>query len=378
MKTEIQTDADPAYALAEALPHIVFEALADGRPAYCSRRWNEYTGLPADADLAEGWADRVHPDDRERLGRAWRDALAAGAPVEAECRLRAGDGRHRWFLVRALPRRDADGAVASWVGSCTDVDDLKAAQAGAVDRLVRERTAELRRSNDDLERFAATASHDLQEPLRKVQAFGDRLADRCGPMLDDRGREDLRRIVRAAGRMRGLIVDLLDLARVGLEARSFAAVDLAAVAAEVVSDLEVAIRESGGRVEVGPLPTIQADPVQMRQLFQNLIGNALKFHRPGEPPSVRVAARQVAAAWELEVADQGVGFDAEHHERIFEPFQRLHGRNAYEGAGMGLAICRRIVDRHAGTIAATSAPGAGTTFRVALPAHVSESGTARP
>ncbi|MBI1916405.1 MAG: PAS domain S-box protein [Planctomycetes bacterium] len=240
--------------------------------------------------------------------------------------------------------------------------------------------ADLERSNQELQNFASVASHDLQEPLRKIQAFGDRLQAQCREALSEEGRDSLARMQAAAGRMRTLIDDLLTLSRVTSRGRPFVRVDLAAVAREVVSDLEGRLAQTGGRVEVGGLPALDADPTQMRQLLQNLIGNALKFHRPGEPPVVRVRgevlrepprgagdARRGGPLCRLAVEDNGIGFEEKQKERIFEVFQRLHGRSAYEGTGIGLAICKKIVQRHGGTITATSTPGQGATFVVTLP-----------
>lgn len=248
---------------------------------------------------------------------------------------------------------------------------------------VEERTADLgsanealRRSNRELEQFASVASHDLQEPLRKIQAFGDRLQIKCSEGLGEQGRDYLSRMQASAGRMRSLIDALLSFSRVTTKALPFAPVDLAATAQEVVSDLEDHMHRSGGRVEVGPLPTLEADPLQMRQLLQNLIGNALKFSHPGKSPVVRVESRLLDGAgrngeaetrYEIAVRDNGIGFEEIYLDRIFELFQRLHGRQEYEGTGMGLAICRKIVERHQGSITATSSPGRGATFLVTLP-----------
>ena len=234
----------------------------------------------------------------------------------------------------------------------------------------------LRRSNRELEQFASVASHDLQEPLRKIQAFGDRLQTRYAAELGDNGRDYLNRMLASATRMRSLIDALLTFSRVTTKAQPFVPVDLAATAEEVISDLEERIHRTNGRVELGPLPTIEADPSQMRQLLQNLIGNGLKFIRPGATPVVKVASRQLDPAerngdsvpsWEISVSDNGIGFEEVYLDRIFELFQRLHGRQEYEGTGMGLAICRKIVQRHGGAITARSMPERGATFFVHLP-----------
>ncbi len=233
----------------------------------------------------------------------------------------------------------------------------------------------LQRSNRELEQFASVASHDLQEPLRKIQAFGDRLQTKCAQGLGDQGRDYLDRMLASATRMRSLIDALLTFSRVTTKAQPFVPVDLGTIAAEVVSDLEDRVDRMGGRVELGALPTLEADPLQMRQLLQNLIGNGLKFARPDVPPVVKVSSRQIGEesengaipCYEISVWDNGIGFEEVYLDRIFELFQRLHGRQEYEGTGMGLAICRKIVERHGGMITAKSSPGRGATFLVTLP-----------
>mgnify|MGYP001450392298 CR=1 FL=1 len=240
-------------------------------------------------------------------------------------------------------------------------------------------------SNRDLQDFASVASHDLQEPLRKILAFGDRLGSRYGDTLGEQGQDYLKRMMDASQRMRNLIDDLLTLSRVSSQSNPNVPVDLAAVSEQVLADLEIAIEKSGGRLEVGDLPTIEADPTQMRQLLQNLISNALKFQKPGEPPVVKIksqlfedyseddaGAAHAQKMLELTVEDSGIGFDESYGDRIFKVFQRLHGRNEYEGTGLGLAVCRKIVERHNGTITAKSKPDQGAKFIVTLPLRLPE------
>jgi signal transduction histidine kinase len=234
--------------------------------------------------------------------------------------------------------------------------------------------AELQRSNQELELFASVASHDLQEPLRKILAFGERLRVRQADRLDETGKDYLQRMEHAAQRMRQLIDDLLAYARISTDSRPFVPVDLNCITQEVLTDLEEQIQQTQAKVEVEPLPQIEGDPAQMRQLLQNLIGNALKFHRPNEPPLVRVSSGAVDASkngkpdkTELIISDNGIGFENRYAERIFHLFQRLHGQSEYGGTGMGLAICRKIVDRHGGSIAAQGNPGGGAVFTVTLP-----------
>jgi signal transduction histidine kinase len=240
----------------------------------------------------------------------------------------------------------------------------------------------------ELQEFAYGVSHDLQEPLRKVMAFGDRLRDKCGPQLGEDGLDYLKRMQDATRRMSTLINDLLTLSRITTKARPFTPLDLNTLVAEVLSDLEVSLEKSHGKVEVGTLPTVDADPTQMRQLFQNLIGNALKFRKKDVPPLITVKAvpaatlesftdegEKTCSQWQVEIQDNGIGFDAKYSEKIFEVFQRLHGRSEYEGSGIGLSLCRKIVLRHGGSISAESAPGQGAKFLITLPERHFDSNT---
>lgn len=384
-------------SLAEAVPQLIWTASAEGQPDFFNARWYQYTGLSAGESLAQGWAGSVHADDRVAVVGRWQRGLATGDPFEAECRLRSSEGGYRWFLFRAVPQRDDQQRIIRWIGSSTDIDEARRL-AEHLDQKVKERTreliaaneslraevvertraeeraemaaVELRRSNAELEKFAYVASHDLQEPLRKIQAFGDRLRTKFREQLAEQGKDFVDRMLASATRMRRLIEDLLSFSRITTKQQPFSQVDLNEVAAGVLSDLEHAITHSQGRVEIGPLPTIEADPVQMRQLFQNLIANGLKFRKPDTPPVVRVTAKVESSpsgpVCRLSFADNGIGFDEIYTDRIFELFQRLHGRNEYEGTGIGLAVCRKIIERHGGTITTQSRPGEGATFTVTL------------
>jgi PAS domain S-box-containing protein len=273
------------------------------------------------------------------------------------------------------PVRDEQGSITNFISIKQDISERKAAE----DALA-QRTDDLARSNQALEDFANVASHDLQEPLRKVRAFGDLLRSKSGRALDDQGGDYLDRMQGAAARMQTLITDLLSLSRVTTQGQPLVSVDLNVVTHEVLSDLVISIEESGGEVEVGALPTIEADPTQMQQLLQNLVGNALKYHRDGVPPVVKIRSRLLNGVngqatgesasedfCEITVADNGIGFDEIYAERIFTVFQRLHGRESYDGTGIGLAICRKIAERHGGHVTATSCPESGSTFTVTLP-----------
>ena len=250
---------------------------------------------------------------------------------------------------------------------------------------LRKYALKLEQINGELEDFTYVASHDLQEPLRKIQAFGDRLQKKFGENLGKQGNDYVDRMRDSAGRMQTLINDLLSFSRVISKAQPFVQTDLNKVMSEVLSDLEIRIEQTNGRVDIGDLPSIDADHVQMRQIFQNLVGNALKFHRPGIDPVIKIFSKTVSEDelpdelvnrkvgrsgqryCQIIVEDNGIGFKEKYLDRIFTVFQRLHGRSKYEGSGVGLAICRKIAERHAGSVRATSKLNKGSRFFVTLP-----------
>lgn len=238
---------------------------------------------------------------------------------------------------------------------------------------------ELQRSNEALSQFAQIASHDLQEPLRKIRTYTDMLRETAAGKLDADELSLLDRAASAAARAQRLIGDVLALARVSSQPPVWAVVDLSEITRGVIADLELEIRDRGAAIEVGPLRRLEGDAGQLRQLLQNLIANALKFSRPDTSPVIRLASvpgtLNGADAVVITVADNGIGFDAQYAHSIFEPFQRLHRRGVYEGTGMGLAICKRVTERHGGSIAATGLPGHGSEFTITLPARQSHTGT---
>lgn len=381
---------DRFRTLTEAVTQMVWTADPRGEVTSFNRRWDEYTGLRlADRD-SPGWATVIHPDDSTKVNTSWQLATAQTADhYTQEFRLRrAADGEYRWMLSNAVPLRAAAGEVVEWVGSLTDIHDQKSA-AETLERTVRERTAqlveeveerkraeqrveavarELQRSNVELEQFAYIASHDLQEPLRKIQSFGDLLKTKYREPLPDGGKEYVDKMLTSAARMRRLIDDLLSLSRVTSQGKAYARVDLADIAEQVRGDLDLRLEQTGGTIDIGPLPAVDADPTQIRQLFQNLFSNALKFRKPGVAPVVRVSGESPdESTARIVVEDNGIGFDEKYRDRIFQVFQRLHGRDEYEGTGVGLAICQKIVDRHRGSITAHGRPGDGATFVVTLP-----------
>lgn len=315
---------------------------------------------------------RVMPEQEEKgLLDAYRAVVETGEPFETEIHYETGEG-DAWFHVMAV---SVEEGVAVTFRDITERKEAAEAMAAA--------NAKLERRNRALRDFAYIASHDLQEPLRKIRAFSSLVLEDHGDDVGETGHDYLIRVQEAAERMSQLINDLLVYSRVTTQAQPFESVDLEQVVRDVRSDLDLRISEVNGTVEIGDLPTVEGDPTQIRQVIQNLISNGLKFHAPDEPPHVRVEAAVEPVSEELQqsgrldasctevcrltVSDDGIGFDESYTDRIFSPFKRLRGRDEYEGTGMGLAICQRILERHGGDITAESTPGEGTTFTVLLP-----------
>jgi signal transduction histidine kinase len=269
-----------------------------------------------------------------------------------------------------IPLRRSQIRTAELASAHAQVSALNATlEAKVAERteLAERRAHALARSNAELEQFASVAAHDLQEPLRKIRMYCERLGRKQDEVPEEM-REDITRMEGAAGRMQGLISDLLDLARVNSRGRDLVAVDLGEVAREVVIDLEAHIEEAGATVDIEPLPVVLGDSVQLRQVLQNLLSNALKFHREDVALHVRVRTESSdGGRCVIAVEDNGIGFDEKYAERIFGTFQRLHGRGAYEGTGIGLSIARKIAWRHDGDLSATGVDGEGATFRLKLP-----------
>ncbi|MEA2488627.1 MAG: hypothetical protein QOH21_419 [Acidobacteriota bacterium] len=323
-----------------------------------------------DSDLLGRAIDKLEETSGDQtISRTLRDLARRGAIRDQERLLRHADGHAISVSVSISPVSEADVQE----GAVVIARDIRARKRA--DEELKAALTRLEQSNRELEDFAYVASHDLQEPLRKIQAFGDLLRAKHAEALPEQGRDYIERMQSAAKRMQVLINDLLSFSRVTTKAQPFVRVDLSSVAAEVVKDLEVRLHDSGGRIDIGPLPAIEADPLQMRQLLQNLAGNALKFHRPDVPPVVEIRAQLENGHCRITVSDNGIGFEEKYADRIFTMFERLHARTKYEGTGIGLAICRKIAERHGGEIRAHGTPGEGATFVVTLPAQHPKEGT---
>ena len=342
--------------VAESMPQKIFTAKPTGSVDYFNHQWMKYTGLPLEAISDWGWTQFIHPDELDENLRLWRRSLETGKPFRFIHRFRRADGAYRWHLSRTDPMRDREGAITMWIGSSTDIHDQKLTEE------------ELRRANQNLEQFAYSASHDLQEPLRSVKIFSELLAAECQERLEGDAIEHLQFVRSGAERMETLVRDLLAYTQATRVKKPEEPVDAGECLAGALSNLAGAIAESGTTVQAEPLPKLLVQATHLQQLFQNLVGNAIKYRREGVPPVVRIAAERQGERWQFAVRDNGIGIDPEYRERIFGLFKRLHTSDQYSGTGIGLAICHRIVESYRGQIWVDSTPGEGSTFYFTLPA----------
>ena len=374
MEEALRQSEESYRDLYENANDIIYTMDMEGNFTSANKAAERVFGYTREELLAKNRTDIVVPEHLNIGPSLVRKALGGAEIPNCSVDIIASDGR-RVAIEVSLRLLYRDRVPVGIQGIARDVTERRQAE-----ETLRQFAAMLEKSNRELEGFAYIASHDLQEPLRKIQAFGDRLKSKCGRTLNREGLDYLDRMQAAAKRMQTLVIDLLKLSRVTTRARPFVRVDLTQTVKEVVSDLELQIEQTGGTVKTGYLPTIEADPTQMRQLFQNLIGNALKFHRLSEPPVVRVEDdllcdrdkrtgpdKQSVEFCRIIIEDNGIGVDEKYLDRIFAPFQRLHGRSEFDGTGIGLTVCQKIVERHNGTIVAESKPADGARFVISMP-----------
>jgi PAS domain S-box-containing protein len=340
--------------LAESMPQKIFTANPGGNVDYFNRQWIEFTGLSFEKLKVLGWTHIIHPDDLDANIRIWRQSLETGEPFNIQHRFLRADGAYRWHLTRVHAMRDAQSGISMWIGSNTDIHEQK------------ETEDELRRANEDLQQFAYSASHDLQEPVRNVTVYSELIAKRYHDVLDADGRRFLGFLTEGGSRLAMLIGDLLAYTRAGARDGDITIQSAAAVLQYTLSSLAEAIRESGATVTYDSLPDVYMGDTHLQQVLQNLIGNALKY-RGEETPRIHISALNLGTAWRFSVQDNGIGIDPSYREKIFGVFKRLHRDHKYSGTGIGLAICQRVVERYGGRIWVESAPGAGSTFYFTIP-----------
>jgi PAS domain S-box-containing protein len=343
-------------AMADNAPVMIWVTGSDRKGAWFNRLRLEFTGRTMEQEQNDCWTETVHPDDLQRTVQTYVESFDARRPFVMEYRLRRHDGLYRWVLDHGAPRYGYDGEFQGYTGSCLDIHDR------------REMEEALRRANADLEQFAYSASHDLQEPIRNVAVYSELIRRRYTPQLDDDGVKFLGYLTTSARRLDSLVKDLLSYTRAGMLDEEPVEPTAAAEALQhALANLERAIQKSGATVTSGELPSVPMRDVHLQQLFQNLIGNAIKY-RSERLPLVHVSAARAGDHWRFDVADNGIGLDPEYKDLIFGLFKRLHRDENYEGTGIGLAICQRLVEAYGGRISVESTPGQGSTFSFTVPA----------
>jgi PAS domain S-box-containing protein len=369
----VPVTADAADLLAQAAlasaDAIVCED-GDGRVTAWNAGAERLYLVPTDDALGRQAAELVVADrSREELAEARRRALSGERVERFDTWHVRADASLVPVSVSITPLRGRDGAVCGTATTAADISDRLQldAELREVRRALEQQNAVLLRSNRDLEQFAYVASHDLSEPLRVISGFITQIERRYGDLFDERGERYLRHVVEGAARMRQLIDDLLEYSRFLRAGHEKTDVPLGEVVQGALGRVATTLQETGAQVEVGSLPTVRGDKAQLQSLVQNLLSNALKFTRPGEPPQLRISGETTAGSGVLVVDDAGIGIDPQYRDRVFRMFQRLHVREEYGGTGIGLAIVQQVVELHDGSIAIEDSPLGGARFRVSLP-----------
>lgn len=386
VQEELRKSEEKFRLLTTSIPQFIWTSGPDGILNYFSDSVFEYSGITLETALNGGWINIVHPADREENALKWERSIKTGEPFKFEHRFRKADGKYRWQLSRALAQKDDKGNVLQWVGTSTDIHDQKRWQKN-LEKIVNERTKELKKANIELENmnkelssFAYISSHDLQEPLRKIQTFAGIILDSDSDNLSETGKRNFSRMQLAANRMKTLINDLLTYSRTNASEKVYVQTDLNLIFSEIHSEFLETLEEKNGLLEISKMPTISAIPFQLRQLFMNLISNAIKFSRADVAPHIKITSEIIRGNkiestktfgdqnyLHVTVADNGIGFSQEYSAKIFEVFQRLHGKSDYEGTGIGLAICNKIAENHHAVIRAESVLGEGAQFHIYFP-----------
>jgi len=376
-RKKIEESEKSLNELANAVPQLVWVADSQANVLYYNERVSEFSGAYKDTDGNWTWRWLVHEADLKQTERAWKKAVDRGIIYQIEHRIQMNDGSYRWFLSRAVPQRDEDGNIIKWFGTATDIHSSKE-QATILEEEVRRRTHELKelnislqQSNRELQQFAHVASHDLKEPVRKIRTFTERLTDDKNTRLSVEATSYINKVNSATDRMHTMIEGVLNYSMVNARGQNIEPVDLNKIIKSIETDLELVINGKSATIKYGSLPTIDGAAVLLYQLFYNLINNSLKFTATGKPPVISIAASVVnnngEPFAEIRVQDNGIGFEQYEAEKIFDTFSRLNSKDQFEGTGLGLSLCKRIVLRHGGNIEAIGKRNEGAVFIVQLP-----------
>lgn len=366
--------------LTDKLPLMMFAVNTAGDVIYTNGWLQDFLGLSQTSTASKFWQNFVHPEDSRSVQQEWDKAHINRVAFKMQARLKQRDGtNYVWHLISIVPVKNENNVTTKWIGFFADINAQKVVEETLRDNVeLKNAQKELQRSNQELASFSYVASHDLQEPLRKIQTFSQRIID--AGEFNDKTKDYFHRINSAAKRMQNLIDSLLNFSRVNIEHSVFQTADLNDILQEALSNLKDIIEDKHATIEFDTLPAMRIIPVQFIQLLSNIIANGLKYSRPGVDPVIRIAANKIPGSeissaeakssieyWNVSISDNGIGFDQQYEDKIFELFQRLHGKNEYSGTGIGLAICKKIVQNHEGIITATGESGVGATFNIYIP-----------
>lgn len=370
--------------LADDSPMFVFiiEPDAHATISYWNKTWLDYTGQTFDEALGRAWNGIIHPDDVPKVFEIYGPAFEKKQPYYIPAvRIKRHDGEYRWYMFKASPRYLPNGEFNGYVGVGFDVDEQKTIKE-KLEALVNERTKKLQRSNEDLQQFAHVASHDLKEPVRKIRTFGNRLTQEFGTDLPEKAKFYVAKMESAATRLSAMIDGVLIYSSLDGAAGEYEMIDLNETIRNIKEDLELLIAQKNAIIQYRDLPPIEGSSILIYQVFYNLVNNSLKFSKNGIPPVLQINSEAVYKTdlikYSLEgieddyvkiiVKDNGIGFGANAVDKIFKTFSRLHSKDLYEGTGLGLALCKKIVERHGGAISAKGEENNGATFEIILPA----------
>jgi PAS domain S-box-containing protein len=346
--------------LAEASPAMIWMADAANQCFYFNKAWLEFTGAFPEEEYGQGWMKHVHPEDMHVLLNL-DPVMTRKEGFSCEYRLMRYDGLYRNIFAIGTPHFDTSGGFNGYMSNCLDITEMKQAQHDLITL-----NKEFKRSNEELEQFAYVASHDLQEPLRMISAYVQLIDKNISRREYNDIGEFMRYVLEGVARMQALISDLLQLSRVNRKGKPFTRVDLDEVVKIATGHLTAKIAENTAVLTIPKMPFVTGDSFQLIRLFQNLVDNAVKFHAPDRKPEIEISVEDNDDHYLFAVKDNGIGIDDKFHNRIFVIFQRLHARSEYEGTGIGLAVCKKIVERHGGEIRVESKPGEGSTFYFTL------------
>lgn len=384
---EVASNVAQKKFIIEAMPLIVLMTDAAGNLNFTNKQFELYTGITEQEAQQSGWKKVIHEEDLDQLTETWKEAVEYKSDFQREVRIKVRNSTHNyhWNLLRARARKDENGSLFNWVVTIVDIHEQKVANEILEER-VAQRTKELQdinialeRSNYDLQQFASVASHDLQEPLRKIHMFSKLIRDKHSTEMSEAGAFYLDKIMQASNRMKSMIRNILNLSKLSAEKSQFLPTDLKTILTELIDDFEITIREKQAEIDIGNFPVIEVIPEQIRQVLLNLLSNAFKFSKPDHKPVIRIRATRIEEKsfdsparddgpfCKISISDNGIGFDDQFKETIFILFHRLHSKDKYEGTGIGLAITKKIIEKHNGIITASGVEGEGATFEIILP-----------